>query len=121
MSKYKVDIGTMNKRIMIQKYTTGTNDNGFPIDEWNDYKPVWASMTSLSGREYYAAAAVNAEQTIKVKTRYIKYLDATINDEGIKTTEKFRIKYKKSIFDIKFINDVMFLHQFMEFKLLVVG
>lgn len=121
MSKYKVDIGTLNKRIIIQKYTHGTDDSGFPVDKWDDYKPVWAGMTSLSGREYFAAAAVNAEKTIKIKIRYIKELDETINEYGINTTKTFRVKYKNSELDIIFINDVLLLHEFMELKVLAVS
>ena len=117
-----MNIANLNKRIIIQKFTGGTDNSGFPLPEqWGDYKTVWASMTSLSGREYFAAAAVNAEQTIKIKIRYIKELDANINVDGINATKTFRIKYKNSNYDIKFINDVLFLHEFMELKVLAVG
>jgi len=113
-----MDIGAMNKRIIIQKQTSTQDENGFPVPNWNDYKPVWSSKSNLYGREFYAAATVNAEQTEKFTIRYLKDLDADINIEGNNTTKIFRIKYKNSILNIKFIDDIKSEHRFMEIKAL---
>lgn len=110
--------GRLNKRIMIQKYDTVKTANGFKEPKWIDYKPLWASMQNLFGREFFAAAAVNAEKTVKFTIRYFKDLDSTVNTEGKKTTEVFRIKYKNSIYDIEFIDNIKNQNIEMEIKAL---
>jgi SPP1 family predicted phage head-tail adaptor len=57
--------GDLNKRITIQKPITTTNERGFEIETWEDFKTVWAAVSNLHGREYYAAAAIQAENTVK--------------------------------------------------------
>lgn len=113
-----MDPGKLDKRIMIQKYDIAKTVNGFKEQKWIDYKPLWASMQNLYGREYFAAAAVNAEKTVKFNIRYFKDLDSAVNTEGKKTTEVFRIKYKNSIFDIKFIDNIKNENIEMEIKAL---
>lgn len=108
--------GKLNKRIMIQKHTTVKTTNGFKEPKWIDYKPLWASMQNLFGREFFAATAVNAEKTVKFTIRYFKDIDETVNVEGHHTTEKFRIKFKNSIYDIKFIDNIKAQNKFMEIK-----
>jgi SPP1 family predicted phage head-tail adaptor len=108
--------GKLDKRIIIQKLTHGTNENGFPADSWDEFKPVWASKNNLYGREFFAAAAVNAEQTAKFVMRYLKELDQNINDEGTNTTKTFRIKYGNLFYGITFIDDIKSEHKFMEIK-----
>ncbi len=71
---FKVNIGDLNKRIVIQKYIINQNENGFDIEEWIDYKVVRASMNNLWGKEFYAAKAVQAENTVEFIVRYCKDL-----------------------------------------------
>jgi SPP1 family predicted phage head-tail adaptor len=112
-----MDIGKLNKRITIQKYTTTVNENGFEVEAWVDYKPIWASRDDLQGREYYAAAAVQSENTVKFGIRYIKELDQDISEEAIEVTKLFRIKYINSTFDIKSIAKIG-KNQFMKINAL---
>lgn len=81
--------GLLNKRITFQEYVSGTDSDGFPIEQWQDVKAVWAMIKTLQGREYYAAAAVQAENTTRFVIRYTKGID-----------NKMRIKYGERIFDI---------------------
>ena len=71
-------IGDLRHRITIQKFTTVVNENGFEDEAWQDYKTVWASVSNLSGREYYQAAAVQAEKTVKLLIRYSQGLDTSM-------------------------------------------
>lgn len=88
--------GLFNKRITFQKYVSGTDQDGFPTESWQDYKTVWAIVKTLQGREFYQAAAVQAENTTRFIIRYTK---------GINTN--MRVVYKDDrIFNIQsIIND----------------
>lgn len=112
--KHKV----LNHRITFQAFTTIVNDYGFEIQEWSDFKTVWAGITNLSGREYFAAMQVQAEKTVKFTIRYTKDIDETMNIKfGKKTvgTEEIDI-----IFNITSIDNIKYGNEFMEIKALAV-
>lgn len=117
---FKVNIGDFNKRIVIQKYTTTQNENGFDIEEWDDYKTVWASMNNLWGKEFYAAKSTNSENTIEFIVRYSKDLEKintkeyrikTIKDKNA-TKEKDKYRY----FDITFIDNIKYENKWLKIK-----
>ena len=89
--------GDLKHRITIQQYVTGTNENGFPVDEWADFTTVWAAKRGLTGREYYAAAAVQAETDVVYTVRYSSTTAAVTND--------MRIQEGTHTYDIKSISD----------------
>lgn len=63
-------IGRLDKRITIQS-SQETRIPGGKIEEvWTELVTVWASIEPLRGREFFAAAAVNAEETIRIRIRY---------------------------------------------------
>ena len=108
----------LNKRITFQKFTTITNDYGYEINEWSDFKTVWADVTNLSGREYFAAMQVQAEKTVKFTIRYTKDIDETMNIKfGKKTvgTEEIDI-----IFNITSIDNIKYDNKFIEIKAMAV-
>jgi SPP1 family predicted phage head-tail adaptor len=41
-------------------------------------KTVWAAVSNLHGREYFAAAAIQAEKTVKFIIRYLENLDTSM-------------------------------------------
>lgn len=82
-----------------------TNENGFEILEWQDYKTVWAKATNLSGREYYQAAAIQAEKTLVFLIRYT---------DGI--VESMRIKFADKEFEITYIDNLKYLKKYIEIK-----
>lgn len=67
-----VHIEDLRHRITIQKKTVTTDDNGIETETWNDLKTVWAAFEPVSGREYYAAAALNSENNVTFRIRYQK-------------------------------------------------
>lgn len=101
--------GNLRHRITLQKLTTTTNENGFEIEEWLDIKTVWASITNLHGREYYEAAAVQAEQTVKFTIRYLKGLDTSM-----------RILFRDKQYNITAIDNIKYENRFIEIKALEV-
>jgi len=115
-----VNVNDAKHRITIQRLTITTNENGFSEEAWGDLKTVWSAVSNLSGREYFQAAAVNAEDTVKFTIRYLKDLDETVNAEGKDTTKLFRVKFNNALFNITFVDDVKFEHVSMEVKTLLV-
>ncbi|MBE3570988.1 MAG: phage head closure protein [Bacillales bacterium] len=79
----------LRHRITFQKFVSGTDQDGFPTESWEDVKTVWSMVKTIQGREYYAAAAVQAENTVRFVVRYTKEIDSSM-----------RIVYKGRIFEI---------------------
>ncbi|WP_077838996.1 phage head closure protein [Clostridium beijerinckii] len=102
-------IGDLRHRITFQKFTTVVNENGFEEEAWQDYKTVWASVSNLSGREYYQAAAIQAEKTVKFLIRYIEDIDTSI-----------RILFKDKQYNITSIDNVKYSNKYIEIKALEV-
>ena len=100
-----MEIGKLNKRITFQKFATTVNENGFEVQEWVTFSTVWANIGNLFGKEYYAAAAVQEEKTVKFTVRYIKDLDTDM-----------RILFDEKYYNITFINDINYAHKFLEVK-----
>lgn len=95
----------LKKRITLQILETLTNENGFEIETWTDFKDVWASVTNLHGREYFEAAAVQAENTVKFTIRYTDEIETTM-----------RILFKGKQYNISSIDNIKFANKFIEIK-----
>lgn len=95
----------LKHKIVIQKYVNGVNDNGFEIEGWQDYKTVWASVSNLHGREYFEAAAIQAEKTVKFTIRFINEID-----------EGMRIKFRDKQYNITSIDNIKYENKFIEIK-----
>lgn len=104
-----MDIGELRHRITFQKLVTDTNENGFEMEDWQDYKTVWAAITNLHGREYFVIAAVKAENTVKFKIRYIPNIEPTM-----------RIIFKGKRYNITSIDNIKYANKFIEIKALEV-
>ncbi len=83
--------------IIIQKKTDGFDENRNQIEIWEDWKTLKADRTTLFGNEYYAAKAVNEEQTVVFIVRYVPFLEE-IN------TVQYRLFYRGKPYDIKHID-----------------
>jgi SPP1 family predicted phage head-tail adaptor len=99
----------LKRKITFQKLTTSTNENGFEIEEWQDYKTVWSAVSNLSGREYYQAAAIQAEKTVKFTIRYLDSITADM-----------RILFKDKQYNINSIDNVKYKNKYIEIKALEV-
>lgn len=97
--------GELRHRITFQKLTTSTNENGFEVEEWLDIKTLWAKVSNLHGREYFEAAAIQMENTLKFTIRYLKDIDTSM-----------RIIFKERHYDIKSIDNIRYENKYMEIK-----
>lgn len=98
-------IGDLRHRITLQKFITEVNENGFETEVWQDYKTVWASVSNLSGKEYYQAAAVQAEKTVKFTIRYLYGISSDM-----------RILFRNTQYSITSADNIKYENRFIEIK-----
>lgn len=103
-------IGELKHRITIQRLVTITNENGFTEENYIDYKEVWASIRNLYGKEFYEAAAIQKEKTVKFLIRAVDEIDETM-----------RISFKGKTYDITSIDNIRYENKYIEIKTLEVG
>lgn len=107
--EHSLEIGSLKHRVTIQKLVMNVNENGFEVEAWQDYKTVWASVSNLTGREYYEAAAVQAEETVKFTIRYLSSL-----------TTDMRILFQGKQYNITSIDNIKYENKYIEIKALEV-
>ncbi|KEI09298.1 head-tail adaptor protein [Clostridium sp. K25] len=105
----EISYKNFNKRIVIEKLNIVTTENNFDTEEWVDFATLWSSINNLYGREFWAAKAINKEDTVVFTVRYSKKISA-INKEN------YRIKFKDKIFNIIFIDNVKYENKFIKIK-----
>lgn len=62
--------GQLDQRVTLQSRSVTTDAMGQETITWLDIATVWAQCQAVRGREFFAAAQVQQEQTIKVRIRY---------------------------------------------------
>lgn len=78
------------------------DSEGIVTETWTDFATVWAAVEPLRGREYFEAAAINAENTVRIRLRY---------KAGVKPD--MRVIYSGRIFYIASVIDINERHQEM--------
>ncbi|APM39873.1 phage head closure protein [Clostridium kluyveri] len=99
----------LRHKITFQSLTTSTNENGFEEEIWEGYLTVWAGVSNLYAREFFQAAAVQAEKTVKFTIRFIKGID-----------ESMRILFGDKQYNITSIDNIKYRNRYMEIKALEV-
>lgn len=88
MNPYKQPYNLRNK-VMIQKKAQQVGP--FPsLDDYDDYKPLWAEVRFLKGRNLYSARAANVKTDVEFIIRYREDID-----------EKMRVNYKNQNYNIE--------------------
>lgn len=100
----------LRHRITIEYRVVTTNENGYETEIWKEYRKVWASVSNLSGREYFEAVAVKAEETVKFTIRYTDAIDTTM-----------RILFKDKRYNIVSVDNIKYRNRFIVIKALEVG
>lgn len=90
-----MEIGELNERICFLRRTDKQDEIGQDIQEFEEYKTVWAAVKPLRGREYWEAKKIQSEEIYKIKIRYLKQI-----------TPDMVVKYKNRILEIISISDV---------------
>lgn len=102
-------IHEMRERITIQKSYGTTDKNGNHLLEWRDYYLCAAYVNNLSGKEYWAAAQVNAQTDIYFIVRYCSEIKA-IN------SEKYRIVFREQLYNITFVDNVQYANKTVKLR-----
>jgi len=90
------DLGiVLRHRVSILKKTTGTDSDGYPTEVWGTHATIWAEVKPIAGREYFTAAAVQAEHQVRFTMRYRKDI-----------TTDMRLRYDNQDYEIKAILDL---------------
>jgi SPP1 family predicted phage head-tail adaptor len=69
--------GKLDQRVTLQRRTTVLDAVGHDTITWVDIATVWAEVQAVRGREFFAAAETQQEQTVKVRIRYRADVDMT--------------------------------------------
>ncbi len=102
-------INEMREKINIQKLELVVDDTGNHKNKWTDYFKCHAYVNNLSGREYYQAAQVNAQDEIYFVVRYcseLKDIDC----------EHYRIVFRNQQYNITFVDNVMYKNQTIKLR-----
>lgn len=99
--KLETDVGRLDKRITIQKMTSGDQFDsiGNQLEPWADYHSCWAGITGGKGSESQQAKEPSEVQEKTFKIRYCQVL------EDLNSTE-YRIKYKNRIYNISAVDNL---------------
>lgn len=65
-----VDLGKLTHRVVFQQRQSAPDAFGQGDITWVDAFTTWAEVLPLRGREFFAAAQVQQEHSIKVRIRY---------------------------------------------------
>lgn len=97
------------ERFELQEQRATQNDKGDSSVNWVTVYAAYARVANLGSREYWQAAAVNAESTLKFFCRYHPALDMA-------DTRKVRLLWRGKPLDIKSIDNSNFQNEQMVIK-----
>lgn len=100
-----MEIGALKHRITLQKLTSTVSENGFETESYEEVKTVWAKILNLTGREYFQAAAIQKEKTVKFVFR-----------SGVEVDETMRILFQGKLYNITFIDNIRYENKYIEVK-----
>lgn len=101
------DIGELDRRItlMKKKYVDENPNTGMSMYKDVRLGDVWAKVSALHGQEYYTAVTVKLEKQLSFIIRYRDDVD-----------EQTNIWFEGRGYNIGFIDDVKYNHEYMEIK-----
>ena len=72
--------GKRDTQITFTRATQVRDDFGGFTETWADYRTVWASVSGLNGREFWAAQQANAERVLIFNVRWTDAADILMTD-----------------------------------------
>ena len=101
-------IGELRHRVGVLEFVTYYDEWENQRKEWIEVEQVWAKVSNLHGREYFAAATIQLEKTLVFTVRYKEGLD-----------ESMRLRFQGKSYDIQFVDNIKYRNKFMEIKALL--
>ena len=89
-SRQRYPLGEWKERITIQKSSLGNDKAGNHVLAWEDYFFCSAFVNSLSGKEYWEAAQMNAQKDMYFIIRYC-------SEAADMDTEHYRILFRGQV------------------------
>ncbi|HIV29022.1 MAG TPA: phage head closure protein [Candidatus Ornithocaccomicrobium faecavium] len=97
--------GDLKHRITIERPEETTDERGNRRTVWRPIATCWASMADVSGRDFYAAQAYQAQDTVTFGIRWRDSID-----------RECRIVHAGQIYQIEQINHLGYKRDFMHIK-----
>lgn len=97
-----MEIGELRHRITLQEPETLVSEGGVEETAWKDVATVWAKAEHLRGREYYAAAAIQAENTVVFTIRFMSGIDT-----------RHRIRLRDQFYHIMTVDNVKYQNRYL--------
>ena len=104
-----MDIGTMNKRVTIQKNETVTDRYGNHQNTWEDYFTCWATISGEGGQEQAEAGQTVEHGDMSVTVRYSSETAAV-------TSTGYRILLDGEIYDILAVDHLSYKKNALKFR-----
>lgn len=76
-----IAIGEFNSRITFFKHNADgeTDEDGYNLPDYSEVYTCWCRPFTLQGREFFAAAAVQAERNVRFVIRFTNEVELTSN------------------------------------------
>lgn len=87
----------MNQRVTLLEKSVARDALGGEVITWTDQGDIWAEVTPLRGREYFAAQQVNPEYTTRFRLHY---------DDAPTITNAWRLEWRGDQYDVLDVIDV---------------
>lgn len=66
--------GKLDRKITIQRKTTGSSGSGEPIETWSELSTRWASIKPLTGTERLVGENLVAKEQVEFRTRWAEVI-----------------------------------------------
>lgn len=83
-------IGDLRHRIVLQKKEITEDELKQQSETWTDIATVWAAIEPISGRAYFEAKQINAENSTRITIRY--RMDVTPHTRAVFGSRVFEIQ-----------------------------
>ena len=84
--------GDLRHEVRIESGTAVQDSTGHVTQSWSEVDVVRAAIEPVGGREYFQAAAINEETTVRFRMNYISGLDTSYRLVDVETSEVYDIK-----------------------------
>lgn len=108
-SRQRYPLGEWKERITIQKSSPGNDKAGNHVLSWEDHFSCSAFVNSLSGKEYWEAAQMNAQKDMYFIIRYC-------SEVADMDTEHYRILFRGQVYNISFIDNVRYQNRTLKLR-----
>lgn len=108
-SRQRYPLGEWKERITIQKSSPGNDKAGNHVLAWEDHFSCSAFVNSLSGKEYWEAAQMNAQKDMYFIIRYC-------SEVADMDTEHYRILFRGQVYNISFIDNVRYQNRTLKLR-----